>query len=142
MSFSDFIGTWKLISFETHRGEEIMYPFGEDAVGYIIYNPEGFMSAFLAPRERVLVESGDIGGASVEEKVSAADTFIGYCGRFEVFSDKVIHRVEVSFFPNWVGGVQERFYKFNDNRLTLSTAPMLYKGEMHSGHLIWEKVKT
>lgn len=141
MSVSDFIGTWRLVSLEAHKGKDILYPFGEDAVGYIMYNPDGFMSAFLAPKERMNFESGDIGGGSVEEKVAAADTFVGYCGRFEVLSDRVVHHVEVSFFPNWLGDRQERFFIFKDNRLTLSTAPLLYQGEMQSAHITWEKVK-
>lgn len=140
MSVSDFIGTWKLVSLEVHMGEEIHYPFGEDAIGYIMYNPDGFMSAFLAPRERMNFKSGDVGGGSDEEKISAAETFVGYCGRFEVLSDRVVHYVEVSFFPNWLGDKQERFFKFHKDKLTLSTAPLLFQGLMQTGHITWEKV--
>ena len=141
MSFENFVGTWKLVSLELHRGDKVLYPFGEDAVGFIMYNPDGYMAAFLAPKERRKFESGDIGGGSVEEKVAAADTFVSYCGGFEVLPDMVVHHVETSFFPNWVGDKQERFYRFEGNRLTLSTTPMLVYGEEQSAHLIWERAK-
>jgi hypothetical protein len=141
-SFEKFIGTWKLVSLELRRGDKVSYPFGEDAVGYIMYNPDGYMAAFLAPKRRIKFDSADIMGGTVEEKVAAAETFVSYCGSFEVLEDVVGHRVEASFFPNWVGDKQERFYKFNGDRLTLSTAPMLVYGEMQSAHLIWERVKS
>ena len=60
MSLEGFVGTWKLVSLELHRGDKILYPFGEDAGGFIMYNPDGYMAAFLAPRKRRKFESGDM----------------------------------------------------------------------------------
>jgi hypothetical protein len=142
MSFEDFIGTWKLVSVELRRGETTQYPFGEDPDGFIMYTHEGRMAAFVAPKNRLLFKSSDIMGGSTEEKVAAVDTFVSYCGRFEVLSDRVVHHVEMSLFPNWVGGKQERFFKFEGTCLTLSTAPLLAYGEMQSAHLIWEKIQS
>ncbi len=47
--------------------------------------------------------------------------------------------MEASFFPNWAGVDQERFYRFDGNRLTLSAASMLANGKSQSVHLIWDK---
>ena len=142
MSFEDFNGTWKLVSFELRRREEIQYPFGEDPEGFIMYTPDGRMAAFVAPRNRMHFKSGDVMGGSVEEKVAAVDTFVSYCGWFEVLSDRVVHHVEMSLFPNWVGATQERFFKFEGSQLTLSTAPLFVYGEMQTAHLIWEKIQS
>jgi hypothetical protein len=142
MSYEDFIGTWKLVSFELRRGNEVSYPYGEDAVGFIMYNPDGYMAAFLSFKERKKFESDDRTGGTVEEKVMAADTFFSYCGRFEVWSDVIVHHVETSFYPNWVGDKQERQYKFEGDNLILSTPPMLAWEEMQTAHLIWKRVKS
>ena len=37
-----FVGTWKLISFETRRSDgTVMYPFGKDLKGLIMYDASG-----------------------------------------------------------------------------------------------------
>jgi hypothetical protein len=33
----------------------------------------------------------------------------------------VIHRLQMSWFPNWVGTQQKRFFEFAGDRLTLKT---------------------
>jgi hypothetical protein len=135
-----FVGTWKLISFETRvENGEVSYPFGNDALGYIMYSADGYMSVTVLPRNRRRFNTQDILGGTTEEKVAAAESYISYCGRYEVVQDRVIHHVEVSFFPNWAGVDQERFYGFDGNRLTLSAAPMLIKGKSQSAYLIWKK---
>jgi hypothetical protein len=135
-----FVGTWKLVSFET-RGEdgEVAYPFGKDALGYIMYSADDYMSVTVLPKNRRRFNTQDILGGTIEEKVTAAESYISYFGRYEVIQDRVIHHVEASFFPNWVGVDQERFYRFDGNRLTLSAAPMLINGKSQSAHLIWDK---
>ncbi len=65
---------------------------------------------------------------STEEKVHAVDTYVSYCGRYEFQGDVVIHHVELSLFPNWVGVDQERLAELRGNRLTLSTRPMVLGG--------------
>jgi hypothetical protein len=92
-----FVGTWKLASFET-RGEdgEVTYPFGKDALGYIMYSPDGYMSVTLLPKNRRRFKTQDILGGTIEEKVAAAESYISYFGRYEVLQDRVIHHVEAS----------------------------------------------
>jgi hypothetical protein len=34
--------------------------------------------------------------------------FVAYGGRYSFSGDRVIHHVEMSLFPNWVGSDQER----------------------------------
>jgi hypothetical protein len=140
MSVTDFIGSWKLVSVEFHRGEVVRYPYGKDPDGFIFYNVDGFMSVFVASKERTLFQSNDLGAGTSKEKIAAAESFVGYCGRYEVFDDRVVHNIMVSFFPNWVGDKQERFYRFEGDKLILSTAPMLFFGETQSVHVIWQKV--
>jgi hypothetical protein len=141
MSLDHFVGTWKLFSFELRSSiGEVTYPFGRDAVGYIMYTNEGFMSVNFMKADRLNYVSGDFLKGTAEEKISAIDTFQSYCGRYEVSGNKVVHHIEVSSFPNWSGVDQERFFKFKENNLELNTPPILLGGKNQTAHLVWEKV--
>ena len=136
-----FIGTWKLVSFEMRSDDQVTYPLGKDPVGYLMYSHEGYMAASLMASKRQRFSSMDILKATTEEIVAAYDTYVAYCGKYEVTEDKVTHLVEVSLFPNWVGGKQERFYKLEGDELILSTPPMIVGGKQQISHLIWKKMK-
>ena len=75
-----------------------------------------------------------------EEKAAAADTHTSYCGRYEMQGDTAAHYIELSLFPNWVGVDQKRIFRFDGNRLLLSTPPILADGIERTSHLIWERV--
>ena len=136
-----FIGTWRLVSFELRSDDQVTYPLGKDAVGYLIYNNDGYMSAALMASKRPRFSSMDMMKATTEEIEAAADTYVAYCGKYAVNEGKVTHLVEVSFFPNWVGEKQERFYKFEGDKLILSTPPMILGGKQQTGYLIWKRLK-
>jgi hypothetical protein len=76
----------------------------------------------------------------LEEKATAADSYISYCGPCEIEKDKVRIKVEISLFPNWVGGYQERYYKIDGRTLSVSTTPTLVEGKEVVGYLIFERV--
>ena len=142
MTTNPLIGTWRLISWETRSvdSQKISYPLGKDAVGYIMYNEGGYMFVAIMRPNRVRFAAGDLLGGSTEEKVQAANTYVSYCGRYEINGDTVIHHVDLSLFPNWVGVEQERLVELRGNRLTLSTRPILLGGVQRTAHLIWERV--
>ena len=142
MTTNPLIGTWRLISWETRSvdGQKISYPLGKDAVGYIMYNEDGYMFVAIMRPNRVRFAAGDLLGGSTEEKTQAVDTYVSYCGRYEFNGGTVIHHVDLSLFPNWVGVEQERLVELRGNRLTLSTHPILLGGMQQTAHLIWERV--
>lgn len=138
---NQFVGTWKLISCELKSSDnQSIYPLGQDAIGYLIYSEAGYMSVVLMKAERTSFVSEDIRASTPEEKIHAAETYISYCGRYEIQGNKIIHHVEVSFFPNWVGTAQERLFQFEDNHLILSTPPFLVDGNLQTGLVIWKRV--
>jgi hypothetical protein len=142
MTTNPLIGTWRLISWETRSldGQKISYPLGKDAVGYIMYNEDGYMFVAIMRPNRVRFAAGDLLGGSAEEKAQAANTYVSYCGRYEFNGDTVIHHVDLSLFPNWVGVEQERLVELRGDRLTLSTRAILLGGVQRTAHLIWERV--
>lgn len=140
MAKNQFVGTWRLISAEYRTADgQVIYPYDEDPVGYIMYNEDGYMSVAFMSRNRPGFASGDKLAGTTEEKTAAIDTYQSYCGRYEVREHRVIHHVEVSLFPNSVGTDQERIFEFDGDRLLLSTPPFLLGGTWRTGHLIWRR---
>src|ERR671917_2245378 len=143
MTSNPIVGTWRLISWE-NRGldGEIVYPLGKDAVGYIMYGQDGFMFVAIMRRDRAKFAAEDLFGGGTEERAQAAGTYVSYCGRYEFRGETVVHRVELSLFPNWIGVEQERLVEVEGDRLILSTRPIVLGGVQRAAHLIWERVRT
>lgn len=136
-----FLGTWRLLSCELRTVDgQVSYPLGQAPVGYIMYNEDGYMSVAMMSTNRPKFAAGDIRGGTSEEKGAAADTYVSYCGRYDIQGNKVIHHIEVSFFPNWIGVDQGRFFKFEGDTLSLSTPLFLVDGVQQTAHLIWQHV--
>ena len=134
------VGAWRLVSMEyVSEDGEASYPLGPDASGYIMYHPNGYMSVNMMSANRPTYASQDLKGGTDEEKVAAAETYISYCGRYEVQGNKVIHHVEVAFFPNRVGADLERTFTVSGNRLSIRTPPILVEGKERTGRLEWER---
>lgn len=143
MGKNPFVGTWRLVSSEVRSADgQVSYPRGQDAVGYIIYSEDGYMSAVIMPANRTKFAAETLREGSTEEKATAADTYLSYCGKYEVQGEKVIHHVEASLFPNWIGADLERTFQFDGNRLILSPPPRLVDGRQQTSHLTWERVGT
>ena len=141
MTSYPLIGTWRLISWENRNADgHISYPLGKDAVGYIIYNRDGYMFVAIMRANRAKFAAGDLLSGSIEEKAHAAGTYVSYCGRYDFRGETGVHHVDLSLFPNWVGVDQERLVEVRGNRMTLSTRPILLGGVQRTAHLIWEHV--
>ncbi len=142
MNRDELIGAWTLVSFESRDDTgKVTYPAGQDATGYLLYTADGHMSATITPGDRVSFSGGDLYRGTRDEWVQAARGVVAYCGRYELRDESVLHHVEVSLFPNWIGGTQERFIQHDDDRITLSTAPILVNGAMRTSALVWERAE-
>ena len=139
-----FIGAWRLLTWELRPadGGEPYYPLGNDTTGMLVYSADGYMSVVLSKPGRAPFEQPWLFEGSPAEKISAMESYMSYAGRYEVRKDSVIHHVEFSLFPNWIGTPQERFYKFDGDRLTLSAAPFVKDGVEQTAVIVWEKLGT
>jgi Lipocalin-like domain len=139
---NNFVGVWKLVTSEFKRSDgSTAYPYGKNAIGMLIYDEHGHMSAQVMNPDRPLFVSGDIRKGTPEEIKAAFDGYTAYFGNYEVDEQNttVIHRLRGSHFPNWMGQEQKRFFEFSGNRLTLKTPPIPAAGTMVTGILIWER---
>lgn len=136
-----FVGTWKLISYEVRAADEkVTHPWGEHPEGRLMYSGDGHVSVAMMAPDRPRFESRELKFGTPEEKIAAVDRYISYAGRYEIQGNKVVHHVEVCLFPNWVGRDQKRNFKFEGNRLYLSTDPDPRDGKRKTGYLIWERL--
>jgi hypothetical protein len=136
-----FVGTWKLISYEVRAADgKVTHPWGEHPEGRLMYSDDGHVSVAMMAPDRPEIAARELKFGTQEEKVAAVDKYISYAGRYEVRGDKVVHHVEVCLFPNWVGKDQKRNFKFEGNRLFLSTDPDPRDEKRKTGYLIWERL--
>lgn len=142
MTSDALAGTWRLVRWENRSADgRITYPLGEDAEGLLVYGDDGYMFVAVMRARRAPFGAGDLLGGSLEEKAQAAETYVSYCGRYEVSDEGVVHHVELSLFPNWIGAEQERLIEIEGDLLTLRTRPMLLEGAQQTAHLVWKRVR-
>jgi hypothetical protein len=118
-----FVGSWRLQSFErVSEAGEITYPFGKHPIGQLSYDSWGRMAALIMNPDRIRFKEDTSAGGSTEEKVAAFNTFVGYAGTYRIdqASHTIVHTVDISSYPNFVGSEQLRTYSFADGKLTLS----------------------
>jgi hypothetical protein len=122
MSVERVVGVWDFTSMVvvTSSGE-VVYPYGEDLYGRLIYTRGGHMSVLLMRSQRPRFTSNDPFAGTDSEKARAFDSFDAYCGTYEVDEDAGIinHRIEGSKFPNWLGTSQVRYFEFSDEQLII-----------------------
>lgn len=138
------VGTWKLVSWTTiFGGVEQPVAMGRGATGIITYAPDGYMCVNIMGPNRAKFASPDFSGGKPDEKAAAFETFIGYCGRYEVNEAErfVVHTLQTSWYPNWTGSAQKRFVEMTADRIRLSTPPILAEGKEVVGVLVWERAK-
>ena len=133
------LGTWKLVAFEGEfkdTGERI-YDWGKNPKGYAIFTPEGRMTA-------IIEEEGRKAPKTDQDHATLHKSMIAYTGMYRVEGDKQITKVDVSWNPLWTGTEQVRFFKFEGDKLVISTGwgpSPRFPGRITRGHLIWERVR-
>lgn len=100
------------------------------------------MSVLLSAQKRALFQSVGLFEGTDPEKSHAASTFVSYGGRYRIDGNKIIHHVEISLFPNWVGTQQIRFFEMSGETLILSTPPFIHAGEEQIAYLSWLRVHS
>lgn len=135
-------GTWLLVA--TTRvvaGVEEPGMFGRDAIGQFMFAPDGHMCFNAMRSTRSKFASNDFQAGAPEEKTAAYDSYIGYCGRYEVNEQErsIVLHLALSTYPNWTGTSQKRFAEVIGNRLRISTPPIRSGGKEIVNAILWER---
>ncbi len=143
MDKEKFVGAWKLISNEYLSEDGVnTYPLGREAIGLIMYDSQGNMSAQLMNARRPRFLADDWLKGTPEEIKAAFEGMRCYFGTYDVDEVKkiVVHHVHGHSFPNGVGTDNVRFYEFLGNNLILKTVPIKMRGKEVVGRLVWERL--
>ena len=142
LTAADLIGTWLLrrwqLTLDDGTAEE---PFGQVPQGLVVYTVDGRMITTIGQRDRPAAAK-DLSTADDAARLAAIRTFIAYSGPFAIEGDDVVHTVEMSLDPAWIGTQQRRHVELSDEgrTLTLSTDPLLVVGRRGRHRLTWERV--
>jgi len=136
------LGTWKLQSlvYEAVAIGQRSSPFGDHPDGYLSYSPDGRMYAIGVaegrPQPRELAPTD-------EEKVELQGSMFAYAGTYTADGEKVVHHVDISWNQSWTGTDLVRFYRLDNNILTITTASAQNAIDGVEGQfiLVWKKVQ-
>ena len=153
-----FIGTWKLFEWSVEKPDgKKTYPFSGNVSGYLMYHPNGWMSANLMQNDRINISDdrlkiskishllknkteisfeGDL-LETIKNFFMASNGYVSYAGTFNADDSNVYHNIELSLLPQWVGTTLTRKHSFSSKNslLTLSAEFNGFKDL-----LIWKKV--
>jgi hypothetical protein len=134
------VGTWRLVGYWTqYEGDARIHPLGTDAVGYILYTPDGFMSGTMQRRPAQPFAVADRLRATADEKVRAFDDYVTYCGRWQPDGDDLLHAIEISLLPNWNGDRQRRHAKWHGRDRVDLVAHWEVQGRRRTAVVEWER---
>jgi hypothetical protein len=141
----DLVGSWRLERWESVADDgSVTQPFGDRPGGLLVYGADGVMITTIAPSDRPRLSSPDaLHGGPANERLRTAETFIAYSGTWALEGDDVVHTVDISLYPNWVGSRQVRHARSIDgaDRLELSTDPILADGRRARQRLTWRRIR-
>lgn len=134
------VGLWKLQeAFLVDAEDRKLGPaFGKRPVGYINYMPNGMMMTVVADADRPNL-SADRLAAPVEERAAAFSGVSAYAGTWAFDGQAVVHTIEVSSLPNWVGTDVVRYVEVDGDTAIYRTAPQVLNGVSSVVRLVWAK---
>jgi Lipocalin-like domain len=122
-----FVGAWRLIhSVEHGPGGERHYPFGEDAMGYIIYSESGVIAVQISRRGRP---------AAGPSPVVGKKDYLAYFGPYELDVQNAVvrHLLAGELFPGHADDLERKYHFFNDK---LSLKPL----DGTNREILWQRV--
>jgi len=139
MKKESLVGTWKLVSSERHaENGEIIYPFGRDAIGQLMYDDKGFMSVNVTSKNRPGFSYYE---GAPEEIKAAFESYLAYFGTYTVDEAKneVVHHIVGHLQPHVIGTDILRYVEFSGKRLILRGPPTKYDRRTMVPQVTWER---
>lgn len=152
MTEAELHGVWLLREFTVRRPDgATVFPYGPNAMGTLLYTPQGWVSADLCRRDRGSGSTTTLERASradAGERLQAYDGYTSYAGRYEIQEylrdstgppqTEVLHHIEIALVPDMIGQTLRRVASWEGEALVLR-----YDVPTHNGadtyQLIWVK---
>ena len=113
------LGNWSLVSFYTEDAASgtRTNTYGERPTGAIGFTPAGRFFAFATA-------DGRVAATNSETQAAAFRTMIAYTGQWRTEGERFITRVDVAANPALIGSDVVRFWRVEEGRLYITTAPI------------------
>lgn len=131
----DLLGAWRLLGWSLvyADGRPAEFPLGQDAVGFLMYTPDGHVSATLMQKARPAQAP-----ASAADAATAYAESFAYAGRYAVRDNTVFHTIEVATNPALIGITSTRNIELTGDILALS-GPDFGAGSPRSQRIVWRR---
>lgn len=141
LNSSDLLGSWVLAEWRIDYpdGRASAWPFGQDAIGLLLYAPDGWMSATMSRRERVSLSAGSAVKADDASKARAFQEYLAYSGRWSLQGSTVAHDVVMSLNPSLIGTPHARDARIENGTLALVARESLSSGSERVHHILWRR---
>ena len=136
------VGSWTLVSLTAGEGADQSLPYGPSPKGSMMVDANGRFMITVVRSDLPNFASNNRMRGTPDENNSVVQGSIAYYGTYTVDAARrtVIHHVEASLYPNWVGTEQRRLFEFSEGKLILRAANGS-GGPGTEGRLVWERVK-
>ncbi|KAG9528537.1 hypothetical protein KCU93_g4251, partial [Aureobasidium melanogenum] len=145
------VGTWRLEAYVAYptpscRFQRSTFPMTKNVTGLIMYTPDGYMSAHMLIPGQMSFKRGE---GEEPQWAEAGKRSFSYAGPYYITNEGMgreeilRHTFQVCNLPGWLGDVQIRTWKFeeDDNVLVLgSEEPTEIRGEQRIPVLKWRRV--
>ena len=144
MQDNPFVGVWKLVSCNAVRRHGCALPiYGKNPIGRLYYDDHGNMSVQIMKDGRPnFIKASKFHGTPMEMR-AAFEGYEAYFSTYAIDREKGVirHHLIGGLFPNWTDSCQTRYYKFEGNRLVLSTGPIgMAVDHKEIVTLVWERL--
>jgi len=141
LSLEDVMGVWYLDDAYAvdEAGSRLYSVYGEKPTGYIHYDAGGRMIVLITHDGRSRLE-GDRQAAPGDQRAAAYSTCIAYAGPYVLQDDHILHCIDASTYPNWVGTELLRYVSLENEALVLRTPPQMQNGVITVMKLIWRRM--
>lgn len=135
------LGTWYLREAYAvgPQGQRLFDVYGSRPSGIIQYGADGRMMALITHDGRQRISGRDRQDATERESAAAYRSSIGYAGSYGFEDGWIVHRIDVSTYPNWVGARLRREVRLFDGVVELLTAPQPQNGVETVIKLVWQR---
>ena len=79
---------------------------------------------------------------SDEGYADAMRSHLSYSGTYEICDDRIIHHIELSSYPEFIGHKIERIVRLEDDILYQTTEEFFMHGESQIIHFVLQRVKA
>lgn len=135
------VGSWLLrrwsIAYPDGRPDAL--PFGDDAVGLLVYAADGWMSATMCRAGRGSLAPALAGSATDADRARAFDGYLAYSGRWVVEGEVVRHDVRMSMNPVLIGTTQLRRAALTGDSLELAADERDARGRSRRHTILWAR---